>query len=205
MCTTTWEDQPYKYLPYPSTTNDGKVKPTAFTEQKGFMQSQFAGEQVYYSQTLFENSPLSRVKKAMAAGNSFAGSNRGTEIKQEANVANEVIVWTINAATGSIPATAGYYDASSLYRGTIVDPHGKRVVEYKDKEGRLILKKVEVKHDGLANITGYPGWLCTYYVYDDVSNARFTITPRAVEWLITNNWVQMTPAIVRTTLLHLRL
>lgn len=186
----------YKYLSYPSATNDGKIKLNPFADQNGFMKGQYAGEQVFYNQTVFDNSPLSKIEKTMAAGNSFAGSGRGTDIKYEANGANEVRIWTINASVGSAPLVGGYYDAASLNRQITIDPQGKRVVEYKDKEGRVILKKVEIKHDGAADITGYIGWLSTYFVYDDVSNLRYTITPRAIEWLIAGGWQQLSTDII---------
>ena len=50
-----------KYLPYPSTTNDGNFKVTAFSDQFNFNAAQYSGEQYYYSETNLESSPLNRV------------------------------------------------------------------------------------------------------------------------------------------------
>jgi RHS repeat-associated protein len=72
---------------------------------------------------------------------------------------------------------------------TTIDAHGKRTITYKDKEGKILLSKVEIKNDGEAVITSYDGWLNTLYIYDDMNKLRYTITPKAVEWLITNAWV----------------
>src|SRR5262249_17294028 len=58
-----------------------------------------------------------------------------------------------------------------------------------DNEGKVILKKVQLiaTDDGTGN--GYPGWLCTYYIYDDLGNLRCVVQPHGVEMLIQNSWV----------------
>ena len=49
----------------------------------------------------------------------------------------------------------------------------------------MILKKVELWDNPAA---GPSGWLNTYFVYDDLSNLRFVMQPKAVEWLRGNGW-----------------
>ena len=66
------------------------------------------------------------------------------------------------------------------------DEHNKKVVEYKGKEGKVVLKKVQIDDD--VDLDSHVGWLCTYYVYDDFGLLRFVIPPKAVEKLIANNW-----------------
>jgi RHS repeat-associated protein len=99
--------------------------------------------------------------------------------------------------TYSTPATNGIYDAGGLLKNVIEDEKGKQVIEFKDKEGKVILKKVQllddvngnaVKDDGTGR--GYNGWLCTYYVYDILGQLRCVIQPKAVEDLArpTVNW-----------------
>ncbi len=179
-----------KYLPYAATTStssDGKFQLDPFTAQEAFNANQYGGEQVFYNQTLFEASPLNRPLQSMAAGNSWAGSGKGVAISYEINDANEVKIWEINPSNNQ-PITAANYDAGQLYRTITADEHNKKVVEYKDKEGKVILKKVQV--DANPTITSYTGWLCTYYVYDDFGLLRCVIPPKAVEWLalLVNNW-----------------
>ncbi|MBS4044603.1 MAG: hypothetical protein KGZ59_12425, partial [Chitinophagaceae bacterium] len=172
-----------KYLPYVSTENNGSFKLDPFTPQQNFNQNLFNGEQVFYSLTQFEASPLNRPLKSLAPGNSWTGSNNGVAMSYEINEANEVRIWEIN---NNIPTSTSSYQEGQLYRNVTTDEHQKKVVEYKDKEGKVILKKVQIEGD--IDIDSHSGWLCTYYVYDDFGLLRFVIPPKAVEKLITNNW-----------------
>lgn len=194
----------FKYLPYASPGIDGSFKPDPFAEQKTFMQGQFSDEQVYYSQVDYEASPLNRVVKSMAPGNSWAGSSRGIAMEYIFNTANEAVrIWNIGSSALSYnrqtkdvninipfnPATPASttYNAGELYKNVTKDESGNAIVEYKDKEGLVILKKVQVGNIA-TDYSGYTGFLCTYYVYDDYSRLRFVIPPKAVTQLIGYNW-----------------
>ncbi len=57
----------------------------------------------------------------------------------------------------------------------------------------MILKKVQLTataDDGTGS--GHAGWLCTYYIYDDLNNLRCVIQPNGVELLNTANWAAAT-------------
>jgi RHS repeat-associated protein len=144
----------YKYLPYVSSENNGLFKIDPFNAQKAFMQGQYSDEQVYYSQTNYEASPLNRVVKTMAAGNSWAGSSRGVGMEYLVNEADDAVrIWNISSdlltynnkdVTTNIPSTPAIYNAGELYKNVTTDEAGNAVVEYKDKEGQVVLKKVQV-------------------------------------------------------------
>jgi len=172
-----------KYLPYTSPSNDGNYKNYALSEQNSFNTTQFPEEKYYYGQTVYEASPISRNLAAYAAGASWEGSGRGVSTQYLANIATDSVhIWTIAYTTGSLPVDEGPYAPAQLYKTIITDEQGIQVAEYKDKDGHVVLKKVQaVASPGTAHV----GWLCTYYVYDDLNNLRFVIPPRAVE-LINN-------------------
>jgi RHS repeat-associated protein len=191
----------------------------------------------------------------MAPGNSWAGSNRGVGMDYLVNTATDgVRIWNIasNLLTYAnkdvstnipfIPA-AVTYSAGELYKNVTTDEAGNKVEEYKDKEGQVVLKKVQSGdntavvpppsglqaditltglqtglHQAYNSITldggfesvpdftaeiisginieaAYVGYLCTYYVYDDLNQLRFVIPPKAVAQLLVNNW-QLTPDII---------
>ncbi len=176
----------YSYLPYAAPSQDGKFRPNAFVEQKQFLSSQFSGEDIYYSRVQYELSPMDRVSKSMFPGNSWAGSERGTSQQYLLNTADdEVRIWTIS--TGVIPESpAGkIYQAGQLYKNITTDERGYPVMEFKDKEGRLILRKTSLT---TSPGNGHDNWLCTYHIYDEKNNQRFILTPKAVR-LIKNTWV----------------
>ena len=185
-----------KYLPYISTSTDGKFKISPFTDQATFMEGQYGaqGETFFYGQTEFEPSPLGRPLKTLAPGNSWMGSNRGTAAKYGTNtVADSVALWRVpNNIDGALGACTmdGYYAPGKLSKSIATDEHGKQVVEYKDEGGKVLLKKVQFTaaiDDGSGS--GHFGWLCTYYLYDGYGQLRCVLQPKAVETLPGSNWV----------------
>jgi RHS repeat-associated protein len=197
----------YKYMPYVATTGnsaDGNLKQDPFTDQKNFYQNAYpaeqpayTGEQVYYGQTNYEASPLNRVLKTLAPGNSWAGSDNGVAIQYLVNsLSDSVEIWNINNdpltyagndITTNIPTGSGYYPAGQLYKTVTVDEQGHAVAEYKDMEGQVILKKVQVT-TAAGDFSGYNGWLSTYYVYDKLNQLRFVLSPKATTIAYGNGW-----------------
>jgi RHS repeat-associated protein len=184
-----------KYLPYVSTTNDGLLKSNPLSEQATFMNQQYGsqGETFFHSQTDFENSPLNRVNKVLPPGNSWVGSNRGVTSKYWFNTpADEVKIWTLtNVQNGwANYSTSTSYQQNTLYKIVTEDEHGNQVIEFKDKGGKVILKKVQLTSSpDIGNGKDYNGWLCTYYIYDDLNNLRCVIQPEAVKKMYeAGNW-----------------
>ncbi len=209
-----YDKELYKYSPFAANTNggyptnDGKFRLNPFQQQASFMTAQYGSqnETFFYSKTNFEPSPLNRVTDAYAPGNSWVGSEgnpeaqrRNVQMKYFINTINDVVkIWKVtNAPLGSwgiyeinTTINSGNYPAGELYKNVTVDEHKKQVIEFKDKEGRVILKKVQLTataDDGTGR--DHTGWLCTYYIYDDLSNLRCVIQPQAVS-LMNNpvNW-----------------
>ncbi|HVY73739.1 MAG TPA: DUF6443 domain-containing protein [Puia sp.] len=176
-----------KYMPYASVYNDGFYKNDPLNEQNSFNTTQFSGESDFYGQTDFEASPLSRALTTYAPGSSWVGAGRGVTQQYLVNQASDSVrIWNIAAAAGSIPTTTAMYDPGTLYKNQTTDEQLHSVVEYKDKEGHVVLKKVQAL-DGTG--TAHVGWLCTYYVYDDLNNLRFVIQPQGVALMLANgNW-----------------
>jgi RHS repeat-associated protein len=138
-----------------------------------------------FSEKQLENSPLNRVLKQAAPGEDWE-MGKGHEIKfgYEANGEAEVlkygveITWNINTKVFDIELIndTNYYDANQLYKNITWDENtakgaNERTVEYKDKEGRVVLKRV------FANVNNQVIEHDTYYVYDKFGNLTYVIPP----------------------------
>jgi hypothetical protein len=182
----------FKYLPYVSASSTGAFKMDPFTEQNNFMKGMYNptndanGEKFYYGKTDFEASPLNRATKSYAPGNNWVGDALGVAMQYDVNAAaDSVRIWDIGFISGNVPVSSGFYATGQLYKTIFIDEAGNKVVEYKNKEEQVILKKVQISGSPAA---GHTGWLCTYYVYDDLSNLRFVLQPKATDWLKINTW-----------------
>lgn len=184
----------YKYIPYAQydeNTADGKFKQNPFQSEKSFYRNAtlnpgFTGDSIYYTQTEYERSPLNRVLKVYGPGSSWAidGGNHPVESSYLVNsLADSVRIW--NAGTG-LPVSPGTYNAGQLYKVITTDEAKNQTIEFKDKEGHVILKKVQAS--ATPDVThAHKNWLCTYYVYDDLGRVVMIIPPLAVT-LINGGW-----------------
>ncbi|MBC7508703.1 MAG: hypothetical protein H7320_08145 [Ferruginibacter sp.] len=212
---------PFASMATNETNSDGSFKLNPFQQQADFYNTQLVGEtgetnlggnnlNFAYSQTVFEASPLNRVQESFAPGVNWSGTASGlTETDRKSVKAkyyfntelDKVRIWSVsngtqgdfgnyNSATGS----EGIYTPGQLYKSITADEKNNQVIEFKDKAGKVILKKVQLTATA-DNGTGsdYPGWLCTYYIYDDLNQLRCVVQPRGVE-LIAPTWVLTNPS-----------
>ncbi|WP_207516099.1 DUF6443 domain-containing protein, partial [Longitalea luteola] len=179
-----------RHLPYVASTGDGMYKTNALTQQQSFNQNWYSsqGESYFYSQTTYEASPLNRVVKSSAPGVNWAGANRGVGNEYLLNTAaDDVRIWTVTDVAndfGVYTSTSAYGD-EQLNKSVTIDEQNRKIIEYKDKDGQVILKKAQLADNPSA---GHAGWLCTYYIYDDLKRQRAVLQPKAVELLAGNGW-----------------
>lgn len=207
-----FDKERYKYLPFAANNtggntsiNDGEFKLNPFQQQSVFMGAQYGAqnESFFYSKTNFEASPLNTIIDTYAPGINWMGSEaniepqrRNVQTKYFNNtVIDEVRIWTVTNSPNI--GQFGTYNSPSAYlhgelsKSLTVDEHKKQAIEFKDKDGKIILKKIQLTattDDGTGS--GHAGWLCTYYIYDDFDNLRAIIQPEGVKLLQlpVNNW-----------------
>ena len=193
---------PLQYMPYTSTTNTGKAKITPFSDDSAFYKGLHPEENIYYSESVFDNSPYNEVTKSLAPGNSWGGSNRGISSTHRANaLADSVRLWTIGIVNeDDIPTTSAIYSAGSLLEQEVTDERGIKAVVYTNELGQKVLTKTQL---AASPGTAHTGWLCTYYVYDETGKLRYVIPPKAVEAInnTTTNW-SLSNATVRNELCY---
>lgn len=198
-----WGREQFSYLPYtqqPGVSN-GLFKTAPFTAQRDFYRNNelspgIGADSIYYSQVAYEASPLNRVLQSWSPGNAWAkeGGNRRTIHHYQVNaIADSVRYWTMPGTT-PIPISTRIYSAGTLAKDIVFSESGVQSITYRDREGRIVLKKTQqAANPG----TGHMGWLSTYYIHDDIGMLRFVIPPKAVD-IIKGNWG--IPAIVAAEL-----
>ncbi len=160
----------YKYLPFGANNagsnpsiNDGLFKANPFQQQAQFYNNQLTGQSGEtnvgpnnlnwaYGQTTFEASPLNRVQETFAPGVSWVGTNpQASEANRHSiktkyyfnTPSDDVKQWRVDDVTNSwgTYTVTGVYTAGQLYKTISVDEQDKQVIEFKDKEGQVILKR----------------------------------------------------------------
>lgn len=179
------------YLPYTSANTiltashqgDGNFfYPNALQEQQYFYLNapNMPHSGFPYSQKTFEASPLNRVLAEAAPGQSWAGSLQSAQprqvtIAERTNTVNDYIRRFIVPSNNSYNVVGnGYYPPGKLHVTEIRDENNNLTIEYKNQEGRVILKKVHRSQSASMQ---------TYYLYDELGNLRFVIPPKGVDQL----------------------
>ena len=166
-----------KYLPYTESSN-GVYRSNWKSQQQVFYTSTMGyttdGSKAY-SETVFDNSPLNRVMKQGAPGDAWKVDNT-TPFRQSsehvvsnqysANTTDVVYFWTIAGTYPSVTFSRQTYQPNTLYKTIISDENNNQITEYKDKQGKVVLKV-----DALEGRT--------YYIYDDFDLLRCVIPPLA--------------------------
>ncbi|AXT53703.1 hypothetical protein D1818_23810 [Aquimarina sp. BL5] len=144
-----------------------------------------------YSESVFEASPLNRVLEQGAPGkdwkaNKDVDTDHTIKFDWGTNIADEVMYFKVNFHENNtevpILVKDGYYNPNELYVTITKDenwqpgqtnPEDHTTREYKDKLGRVILKRTYASA-GSANSVVHD----TFYVYDDFGNLTYVIPPK---------------------------
>jgi RHS repeat-associated protein len=172
-----------EYLPFPNnTTSAGLFRSTAASLHSNYYTGQYSDSRGYADKT-YEASPLEKVLKQAVPGTPWVGHE--IEFFENVNLAKDSVRrWTVGS-TG-LPANSGLFAAGSLAKYETYNEQDQRTIEYKDKLGRTILKKVQIDASPTAH---HDGWLCTYYVYDLMGHLRVVMPPKSVAQLRSSqNW-----------------
>jgi RHS repeat-associated protein len=161
------------------------------TEQASFYNAtgvNYATTSAPFTLTGFESSPLNRPLWAAAQGNVWAGAANpqtyATDFAYRPNIKTlngvtldgDIVIW-LTSTTGASKKEglelykAGVYVDGALWVQAVKDEtaQNNEALEFTDKLGRVILKRVK---KGIENLD-------TYYIYDDWGNLRFVLPPVA--------------------------
>jgi hypothetical protein len=140
-----------------------------------------------FSETKFESSPLGRILKQGAPGEQWQPEtdpaiDHSVKTAYNANVAGEVFRFLYDGNSGAIspdPA-ANHFGPGQLWKKTIKNEHDNEVIEYTDKEDRVVCRKVHYK----TETNGTTLYASTYYLYDDYGNLVAVLPPEGVKKLL---------------------
>ncbi len=99
-------------------------------------------------------------------GEAWKVSSRAKKRNISLNANNAVKFYAAPAGTINLTYT-GYYAANSLMAETITDEDGKQVKTFTDSQGRKVLERQIGQGDSLD----------TYYIYNDLGELRFVLSP----------------------------
>ncbi|MDM1139758.1 MULTISPECIES: DUF6443 domain-containing protein [unclassified Empedobacter] len=167
-------------LPFPITAATNTIV-SAATNGNTFY-STLTGDTTPFSEKTFENSPLNRVLAQAAPGNSWKKGANEIKFDYATNTdADKVQKFGVTLSAAFVPTLtlSGNYTAGTLYKTITTDENGQPIQEFKDKEGKIILKRINIPT--ITGTTNSSGNHDTYYVYDIYGNLTYVIPPKLVE------------------------
>ena len=174
--------QKRNYLPYMANSSATAVnsvfRPNAATEQANFYnsaQNSVVRDLRPFVENEFENTPLNRVLNSFGPGKLWKDNNRKMAARLKVAAGNTVRKWGV---VNDIPVSISRYPANTLTFVENTDEENRKVREYSDVRGLMVLREVQ---ESATN------WQKTYYVYDGYGNLRFIIPPEASASLSTTN------------------
>lgn len=178
--------QAREFLPYALSGSAGLIQTNALTDILSYYNtSKYENTLNPFSEKSFEASPLNRVLKEAAPGNSWktqSASGHEVKLNYQTNIAAEVKQFI--AVSSDRLSDLGLYEPSitqtvnygvgQLYKIITKDENwvsglDRTTEEFKDKENHVVLKRTydnQVPHD-------------TYYVYDQYGNLSYVLPPLA--------------------------
>lgn len=175
--------------------NDGAYKKVAVDQQRlSFFNTLIGdqGESDFYSKTEYAADALSREKRVLPPGVNWAGSGKGAEKKYWLNTASDQVQRWESSSNGSFSSGSfnygaykflGYYEPGQLIKNVSINENGSKVIDFVDKEGRTVLKRVQLTGDDNGLGASGNGWSNTVYIYDDFGSLRCVIQPLGYEKL----------------------
>ncbi|WP_143164706.1 DUF6443 domain-containing protein [Chryseolinea serpens] len=147
-----------------------------------------AGTPDAYSQTVFEKSPLNRIVKQGGIGPEWQPTpdaqlnDHAVKSRLELNAEHEVLRFGYNPFSNTFFFEPYFWPVGWLYKTKTYDDDNTVVIEFKDLNGRLILKRVQLARgvDPPLTRTNYAD---TYYIYDPLGRLVEILTPEAVKHL----------------------
>ena len=168
----------HEYLPYVSEDRTLNFRTNVFGlnsysggEHQRFYENtnKVAPDSRPFSEIVYEGNPLDRIVKKYGPGESWKNGSVDKPIEFEYQLNGSSNVMLFNLIGDSFEFT-DFYTQKSLYKTSTIDESSHSVIEYKNKKGNVILKRVQASEGGFD-------WAETYYIYDDLNNLAYVLSP----------------------------
>lgn len=175
-----------QFLPYPAPFG-AHFQTSPFSDQRAYFSTSHPEEaDMTYSQTMLSSSGGIPTTKSYLPGSSFVGSGNGTTITTTINNGSEgIIKYRVTYPYGG-RINDGNYNPGELIIKTTVTPHGGNVKEFFDKDNKEVCKIVNAEVGGVL----VPN--TTYYIYNNLNQLVFTVTPMGSQILATTPTADIT-------------
>jgi hypothetical protein len=184
---TSGSDGKFKFdaLQDPNTTSTSELEKYQSGKQFAFYQTGglIPNDERPYGEVLLESCPLNRTLKQSAPGQSWqlntdpnSINDKTIKSKHHFNTLDDAIIqFEFNSMNSqlTIPSPVTYYAPNQLLANKTLDEHNNQIIEFVDKQGRTLLKRVM---NGSLRVD-------TYYIYDDYGNLAIVLPPEAVKAL----------------------
>jgi RHS repeat-associated protein len=150
-------------IPTPSNLATGAYNATHET-----LAETFYGDTKPFNLLTLENSPLSRPKEMLGAGQNWHTGNKAEKINYQ-SAGSAVAKYVVSGSDGGASFSQNYA-ANTLFLNVHKDEIDNETAEYIDKEGNTLLASKKVNSDTT---------LYTTYIYDGLNRLRYTLMPEA--------------------------
>lgn len=127
------------------------------------------GDEIGFTHTSYD--ALSRPTEAVGPGRAWWSGSHAARTIYGTNGKDDVKLYKAPCDGKNHLVKAGYYPPCSLYLTTSIDEDGHTLSVYTDKQGQEVLER---RRDGSLNND-------TYFVYNDLGQLRFVLSPRYQE------------------------
>ncbi|KKO91325.1 hypothetical protein AAW12_11095 [Sphingobacterium sp. Ag1] len=184
--------QEKEFMPFQANSVTGEYRSNAAAEQQSFYATsgqKIANDTKPYTSRLFEKSPLSRLLEMGTTGDGFQPGQHSTTYSYRSNTtADAVRRWNADGTA------AANFAPGALRVAETQAADGQKTQLFTDRAGNTVLRRSYINE----TVEGQPEtWLDTYYVYDDLGQARYVVPPKAVTAMRqSGNWTLTQSSII---------
>ena len=177
---------------------DGSSNFIPFSQFKDLSSDVYDDETAVYSKIVYEESPLNRIVEQYGAGKDWHINHRCVQTDLMTNILGND---TLNCALFKVEnewendtiltlKREGNYNSCQLFVTRVRDEDKNQIFEFKDKLGRLILRRQFIDHESSD----------TYYIYNALGLPLIVIPPKASDLLMKdtkNTWISKNDTILQ--------